>query len=277
MLIEDRAGCPIDHLGHGHLDAPLVNGVRIDPASTARFAAHIESFLRCGHSHVVHFIPADPTVLAIRDGRYRAILNRGDLNVADGMSVVWALRLAGYRTARITGSDAMAMLTAGAATEGARHFLYGGSPLTLQRLEARLRSISPSIHIDGQSPPFREPLEDELRDAAERIRRTNTDLLWIGLGTPKQDVVADRFRELGAAPVILCVGAAFDFLAGTRHRAPVWMQRAGLEWLHRLASEPTRLWRRYLLENPRFVLGVGMDLLRARRQIPGHQPADDPG
>ena len=92
----------------------------------------------------------------------------------------------------------------------------------------------------------------------------DTQLLWLGLGTPKQDLAAVALRAVGAAPVILCVGAAFDFLAGTKERAPEWMQRAGLEWLHRLGSEPGRLGRRYLVGNPRFVWGVARELLAGR-------------
>ena len=96
------------------------------------------------------------------------------------------------------------------------------------------------------------------------MRAAGAQLAWIGLGSPKQDRVAGRLCELGAAPVLLCVGAAFDFVSGEKRRAPQWMQRAGLEWLHRLLSEPRRLWRRYLLGNPAFVAGVLLDRVRSR-------------
>jgi N-acetylglucosaminyldiphosphoundecaprenol N-acetyl-beta-D-mannosaminyltransferase len=243
-----------------------VNGVRIDPVTEVGFLRTVESFLECGRSHVVHFIPADPTVRARRDRRYRAMLNGGDLNVPDGMAVVWALRLLGVRSERLAGADAMDLL-AGRGTEGARsHFLYGGTVEAVARLEDRLRSRHPEIKIVGvESPPFAPLSGSDVREAAERIRAAGTDLLWIGLGTPKQDLVAARLRELEAAPVILCVGAAFDFVSGAKPRAPAWVQRAGLEWAFRLASEPERLWRRYLLGNPAFLWGVGRDVLRHRR------------
>jgi N-acetylglucosaminyldiphosphoundecaprenol N-acetyl-beta-D-mannosaminyltransferase len=264
MLMQERTACP-----HGHAsslgESSLVNGVRIDAVSSARFAIYIASFVDCGHSHVVHFIPADPTVVATRDPRYRATLNSGDLNVADGMSVVWALRLAGLNTERLTGSDALAILAIRYADRKPNHYFYGGTPSTLDRLQEKLRLTRPSISVVGESPPFRPLTDDDLREAADRIRASDADLLWIGLGTPKQDLVAERLRELGAAPVILCVGAAFDFWAGTKSRAPLWMQRIGLEWVHRLLSEPKRLWRRYLLENPRFILAVGAEHMRTRR------------
>jgi len=241
-----------------------VNGVRVDPVTEEGFLRTVESFLGCGRSHVVHFIPADPTVRARRDRRYRRVLNGGDLNVPDGMAVVWALRLLGVRSERLAGADAMDLLAARPA--GWSHYLYGGTVEAAARLEDRLRSRHPEIKIVGvESPPFAPLSGADLQEAAERIRAAGTDLLWIGLGTPKQDLVATRLRDLEAAPVILCVGAAFDFVSGAKPRAPEWVQRAGMEWAFRLAWEPERLWRRYLLGNPTFLWGVGRDLVRRRR------------
>jgi N-acetylglucosaminyldiphosphoundecaprenol N-acetyl-beta-D-mannosaminyltransferase len=135
----------------------------------------------------------------------------------------------------------------------------------LTALRNRLQLRYPRIELAGtESPPFRALEAWELEEAAARIGAVNTQLLWIGLGTPKQDLVADTLRDLSAAPVILCVGAAFDFLAGAKRRAPKWMQQAGLEWLHRLGSEPGRLGRRYLVGNPRFMWGVAWELLSRR-------------
>lgn len=257
---------PCRHIGDGTTFGEVkVNGVRIDPVSPERFKARIDEFLACGRSHVVHFIPADPTVLAMTDPTYRATLNAGDLNVADGMSVVWALRLKGQRSARITGTDGFRLLFPHTSARGFGHFLYGGTPETLALLEARLTSMDPSAHVTAESPPFRDLDDGELLESVERIRRSGASLVWVGLGTPKQDIVAERLRALEAASVILCVGAAFDFIAGTKPRAPRWMQRSGLEWLHRLVSEPRRLWRRYLFENPRFIMGVTKEYLEDRR------------
>lgn len=243
-----------------------VNGVRIDPLDRLRFLRTVESFLACGRSHIVHFLPADPTVRAMDDRVYQDVLNAGDLNVADGKSVVWALRLKGTRSERLAGSDAMEFLIRHGENDGLSHYLFGGQPGVLTALRARLELRYPTMELAGsESPPFR-PLEDwELEEAGGRVRAANSQLLWIGLGTPKQDLVAEAFREREAAPVILCVGAAFDFLAGTKRRAPDWMQEAGLEWLHRLGSEPGRLGHRYLVGNPRFVWGVTRELLARRR------------
>ncbi len=240
----------------------IVNGVRIDPVDRDRFTKTVESFLSCGLSHVVHLLPADPIVRGMDDRAYRDMLNEGELNVPDGKSVVWALRLKGVTAERLAGSDAMELLARHGERDGLRHYLFGGASPVVTALQARLELRYPRIALVGaESPPFRTLEERELAEAAERIRAESTQLLWLGLGTPKQDLVAAAFRRLHAAPVILCIGAAFDFLAGTKKRAPAWMQRAGLEWLHRLGSEPARLGRRYLVGNPRFVWGVARELV----------------
>ena len=254
------------HTCFRHDGGMTVNGVRIDPVDRARFLETVDSFLSCGLSHVVHFLPADPIVRAMDDRRYREALNAGELNVPDGKSVVWALRLkSGYRSNRLAGPDAMELLVRKGEQHRFRHFLFGGEPAVLTALRNRLQLRYPRIELAGtESPPFRALEAWELEEAAARIGAVNTQLLWIGLGTPKQDLVADTLRDLSAAPVILCVGAAFDFLAGAKRRAPKWMQQAGLEWLHRLGSEPGRLGRRYLVGNPRFMWGVARELLSRR-------------
>ena len=245
--------------------APLVNGVRLDPIKTSELGPRIASFLDCDRSHVVHFLAAHPTVVARRDTDYRAILNRGDLNLPDGLPVAWALRLFGHGADQITGTDGFQLLCDWGRSHNVRHFLYGGSPRVLEGLQANLQRDYAGIAIAGAiSPPFRPMSDDELRQDAARIRESGADLVWVGLGAPKQDLVAERLRELEAAPVVLCVGAAFDFLAGIKKRAPHWMQHTGLEWLFRLGAEPQRLWRRYLLGNPQFVLGVATDVVRGR-------------
>lgn len=243
----------------------LVNRVRLDPVAPDELPGRVAAFLACGRSHVVHFVPAHPTVLARRDDAYREVLNRGALNAVDGASVALAARLHGRRAPRTTGSDALAVLPRWGREDGISHYLYGGAPAVVRRLRERLEREVPGIEIAGaESPPFRDLSDDELEDAAVRIRATGADLLWIGLGSPKQDLVAERLLELEAAPVILCVGAAFDFVAGSKRRAPRWMRSVGLEWLFRLVQEPRRLWRRYLIGNARFVADVLGDVVRAR-------------
>jgi N-acetylglucosaminyldiphosphoundecaprenol N-acetyl-beta-D-mannosaminyltransferase len=250
-------------------EGPVVNGVRFDPLSPAQLLEAMEMFLVCGRGHVVHFYPGHPTVVARRDGVYRNIANRGDLNLVDGASVGLALRLFGVRAQRITGSDALALVPRWGLARGLRHGLFGGSPDVARRLSAELRRRFPGIEIvDVYSPPVAAAAALDIEAAADHMRRARVDVAWIGLGAPKQDFVAERLRELGAAPVVMCVGAAFDFLSGAKPRAPQWLRALGLEWAHRLASEPRRLWRRYLLGNPQFVADVLGDYVRGRASAP---------
>jgi N-acetylglucosaminyldiphosphoundecaprenol N-acetyl-beta-D-mannosaminyltransferase len=247
--------------------AATLTGVRIDAVDRAQLRDAVESFIECGRrnrsSHVVHFCAAHPTVVARTDDRYRAVLNDGDLNVPDGAPVAFGLRLHGLAVRRIPGTDALGAISRWGVEREVSHFFFGSTQDVLRQLRGNVERADPGIRIAGtMSPPFRPLAEDELRETAARIRRTGADALWVGLGSPKQDVVAAALRTFEAAPVILCVGAAFDFIAGTKRRAPAWMQRSGLEWLHRLASEPRRLWRRYLIGNPRFVAGLVVDWVR---------------
>jgi N-acetylglucosaminyldiphosphoundecaprenol N-acetyl-beta-D-mannosaminyltransferase len=253
------------HTCSPRLEGPRVNGVRIDPVTPEEFLRTVDSFLSCGRSHVAHFCSAHPTTEARGDRAYRDLLNRGDLNLPDGAAVAWASRLAGTPAKRLSGTEGFRAVVHAGAARGLRHYLYGGSPEALDLLQRKLRSEEPRIVIAGaESPPFRPLSDEEVADAAARMRTAEADAVWVGLGAPKQDLMAARLRDLEAAPAIFCVGAAFDFVAGTVNRAPKWMQRSGLEWLHRLLSDPRRLWKRYLVGNPRFVAGVVSDRLRGR-------------
>jgi N-acetylglucosaminyldiphosphoundecaprenol N-acetyl-beta-D-mannosaminyltransferase len=163
---------------------------------------------------------------------------------------------------------------------GLRHFLFGSTPDVLERLEVRLRERYPRAIIVGTfSPPFRPLTDDENVRIAQQIVDSGADVVWAGLGLPKQDQWLERSASLFEPAVGLGVGAAFDFLAGTKPRAPRWMQDMGLEWLHRLMSEPRRLARRYAATNTEFVvragLAVGREYGRAalrRSRIGGRVP-----
>jgi N-acetylglucosaminyldiphosphoundecaprenol N-acetyl-beta-D-mannosaminyltransferase len=259
---------------------PRVNGVRIDEVTPEGYLDALATFLACGHSHVVHFCAAHPTVEARSDPDYRAILNVGALNVPDGMPVAWAARMQGSATERLAGTEALHMTAAWGLDRGLRHYFYGGTPQTLDLLQARLRDRYPGILIVGaESPPFRALTDDEVSASARRMQEAGAQALWIGLGAPKQDLMAYRLRTRHAAPVILCVGAAFDFAAGTVKRAPRWLRASGLEWAYRLTSEPRRLWRRYLLGNPRFIAGVVSERFRrdGRKAGLSERPVDGRG
>jgi N-acetylglucosaminyldiphosphoundecaprenol N-acetyl-beta-D-mannosaminyltransferase len=241
----------------------LVNGVRIDPVTREGFVETVATFLRCGRSHVVHFCAAHPTVVARRDLEYRAVLNGGDLNVPDGLPVAIAARLSGFPTDRLPGTDALHLVAEWGAPRDLTHAFVGATNETLAALRARLLLRDPATKIVLDiAPPFRPLTSSDLQGLARRVRASGAQILWIGMGAPKQDMVANQLRALEAAPVIMCVGAAFDFAAGVKRRAPAWMRHAGLEWGHRLLSEPGRLWKRYLIGNPQFVAGVVVDGFR---------------
>ncbi len=242
----------------------VVNGVRFDASSLGGLRDAAAEFVECGRSHVVTFLAAHPTVIAMDAPAYRAILSGADLNVADGMSIVWAMRLSGVRTQKTAGTDAMRSLMRWAAREDLGAYLFGGAAGVAERVADRLEAEVGAKVAGAETPSFGPVDELEIAAAADRIRSSGADLVWVGLGTPKQHLVAERLREHRAAPVILCVGAAFDFVAGVKRRPPAWTHDIGLEWVGRLVDEPARLWHRYLVGNVRFVSGVARDAVRPR-------------
>lgn len=206
----------------------------------------------------VHLCNAYTLSIAQRDPEFAALLNRGDLNYPDGKPVYWAGRRTGPTTMhdRVYGPDLMAAVVDRGQSIGLRHYLYGSTMHVVTHLrEALLRSYPHAIIVGTESPPFR-PLEAaEEQDLLERLRTAEADVVWVGLGTPLQDQFVDRFRDQIPATLV-AIGAAFDFLSGAKPSAPGWMKRRGLEWLYRLAREPRRLWRRYLIGNAVFLWGL---------------------
>jgi N-acetylglucosaminyldiphosphoundecaprenol N-acetyl-beta-D-mannosaminyltransferase len=188
--------------------------------------------------------------------------------VPDGQPLAWGLRALGYEIdARVYGPELMDRACERATHSGQRHYLYGGrDEATLARLTDNLRSRHPGLTIaGGYSPPFRDLSEVELDELAVRINATRPDVVWAGIGVPKQEKWMAAMRERLTAPVLIGVGAAFDFHAGLVPQAPGWMQRSGLEWLFRLKQEPRRLWRRYARHNPRFLAGFARQWATHRR------------
>jgi N-acetylglucosaminyldiphosphoundecaprenol N-acetyl-beta-D-mannosaminyltransferase len=190
------------------------------------------------------------------------------LAMPDGMPLVWALHALGHPQAtRLYGPDLMAGFCAHAATRGTPMYLYGGrTPQALELLERRLRERFAGLQIvGGHSPPFRALTAKEQERVVAEIDASGAKVVWVGTGQPKQEIWMHQMRPRLAAPLLVGVGAAFDFHAGLVSQAPAWMQRAGLEWTHRLSREPKRLWRRYARHNPRFVLAFARQYLRERR------------
>jgi len=245
-------------------DSRRILGVRVDATDYPSCVAQILNWSRQEHSRYVCF----GTVSAVMGGYdsqdYRDTLDRADLVTADGMPLVWLLRWLGVpRATRVYGPDLMPLALEAAAEAGIPVGFYGGTESTLARLVARVRTRFPNLNVAyAKSPPFRALTAEEDSHVIEDIARAGVRILFVGLGSPKQDFWMHAHAGRIHA-VMLGVGAAFDFFPGTKPQAPRWMRRIGLEWLFRLATEPKRLWRRYL-HNPRFVVLALGQLLRTR-------------
>lgn len=191
-----------------------------------------------------------------RDPALLEIHNRSGMTTPDGMPMVWAGKRAGASwMSRVYGPDLMLAVLAVAESRGWSSYFYGGAPGTPEKLAASLKARFPGLRVAGtHSPPFGAMSVEEDATAVAAINASGADLVWVGLSTPKQERWMAEHRSMLEPPVLLGVGAAFDFHAGLMRQAPVWMQRNGLEWAYRLCREPRRLWKRYLRNNPAFVL-----------------------
>lgn len=215
----------------------------------------------------VHFANAYNVALARKDREYATLMREGDYIFSDGVPITWVGKRAYQASAgawdRVYGPDVMQAVFASHQEDPPRHYLLGSTTDVLDALQRNLALRYPSAEIVGaHSPPFRAPTAEELTERDALIAASGATMVWVGLGTPKQDFEVARLAA--SLPVVaLAVGAAFDFLAGTTSQAPQWMQRNGLEWVYRLASEPRRLGKRYLWGNSVFLLEASRTLRRS--------------
>jgi N-acetylglucosaminyldiphosphoundecaprenol N-acetyl-beta-D-mannosaminyltransferase len=221
------------------------------------------------HGVDVHLCNAYTFSLADKDPGFKAMLQRAAINFPDGKSVVWANKLLHRRKTipndRVYGPDLFLDVFEKGQELGLRHYLLGSTPQVLSELETELRRRFPKAAIVGAvSPPFRALMEEETAEQTARLVESKAQVVWVGLGTPKQDWESARLAG-DIAAIFIAVGAAFDFIAGEKKQAPMWMQRNGLEWLFRLAVEPRRLWKRYLFGNARFLRATIREMLRTYR------------
>ena len=208
-------------------------------------------------------------MVARHDAEMRAALLGATMTVPDGKPLVWALNSLGERLEdRVYGPELMARYCAHAAEAGHRIWLYGGAtPAALAELAGALKERNPAIAIaGGHSPPHRPLTAAEEAEVAELLNRDRPDVVWVGIGVPKQEKWMARMRGALEAPVLVGVGAAFDFLSGRKRQAPEWMQRHGLEWAFRLSQEPLRLLPRYLRYNPAFLAAFARQYARERNR-----------
>ena len=228
----------------------------------------MDGMIERGERGYVCCVAVHAVMVAQSDAEMRAALLGSTLTVPDGMPLVWAANLMGENLPnRVYGPELMRRYNERCRDRGHRVWLYGGRDQgSLAQLATNLHRTNPGIKVvGGYSPPFRPLTAAEEDEIARQIDAARPDVLWVGIGVPKQEKWMARMRESLEAPVLVGVGAAFDFHAGLIPQAPVRMQRLGLEWAFRLAQEPRRLWRRYLRYNPRFVAGFGRQWARERR------------
>lgn len=232
-------------------------GVRIDATTYPDATRQILDWARKGSSRYVCCAAVNNIIEARDSSDYAAVMEQADLVTSDGMPLVWTLRALGLEATRVYGPDLTPLVIEAAARERIPVALYGGTPQVLSQLTNRFEVAY------SEAPPFRPPTPEEDARTTQAIIDSGARIIFVGLGSPKQDRWMHAHR--GKIPsVMLGVGAAFDFLAGAKPQAPRWMQNSGLEWLFRLSTEPRRLWSRYLKQNPRFALLALTQILRAR-------------
>jgi N-acetylglucosaminyldiphosphoundecaprenol N-acetyl-beta-D-mannosaminyltransferase len=235
-----------------------VLGVGISAITMEQALAEITRWIETREQHYVCVTGVHGVMESQRDPELRRIHNRSGLTTPDGIPMVWAGRHAGAtHMERVCGPDLMLAVCSLAAERGWPSYFYGSAEGVAKRLAVRLTARFPGLRVAGWiSPPFRSLTPDEDRLVVQKINSDQPDLVWVGLSTPKQERWMAAHVGRLRAPVLLGVGAAFDLHAGLMRQAPPWMQRSGLEWLYRLYREPRRLWRRYLRNNPAFVLAI---------------------
>jgi N-acetylglucosaminyldiphosphoundecaprenol N-acetyl-beta-D-mannosaminyltransferase len=242
-----------------------VLGIDIDVLDLQAATQQLLAWARARERRVVCICNVHSIITAQQQDAFRAAVASADMVTADGAPVAWMLRRQGATAQRrVCGPDLMLAYCQAAAAAGEPVFLLGSTEDTLNKLKGNLHARWPALRIAGTlSPPFRTLTDSDNQAIARAIAASGASSVWVSLGCPKQELWMAANRDRVAAPMV-GVGAAFDFHAGNVQRAPLWMRQAGLEWLHRLFSEPSRLWRRYLVTNTLFLAGAARQLWRLR-------------
>jgi N-acetylglucosaminyldiphosphoundecaprenol N-acetyl-beta-D-mannosaminyltransferase len=238
-------------------------GVGISVLTLPQAVAQISGWIEQPARQYVSVCTVHTVMECQRDEMMRRAVNGAGLATPDGMPLVWLGRQQGQgQVGRVYGPDLMLAMCEASLTRGHKHYFYGGAAGIPERLAETLQQRFPGLQVAGAySPPFKPLSPAAEAEIAANINQTGPDIIWVGLGTPKQDLWMFRQRPHLTAPVLIGVGAAFDFHTGHIPQAPRWMQRSGLEWLFRLIQEPGRLWYRYLVYNPLFVVLLAAQML----------------
>ena len=218
---------------------------------------HVSAYVCVTPAHAVMDCVANPEI--------KRIYNQSGMTTPDGMAIVWLLKLAGHKqVSRVYGPDLLQTLCGKSIAKPLRHYFLGGAPGVAAEMVKRLKENNPALQVAGiDAPPFRELSPAEEEQMIDKIQQSAPDILWVGLGSPRQEQwMAAQTSRMNM--VMIGVGAAFDFLSGNKPQAPRWVRRMGMEWFYRLLSEPGRLWRRYI-QYPRFVWLVLLQKLGLRK------------
>jgi N-acetylglucosaminyldiphosphoundecaprenol N-acetyl-beta-D-mannosaminyltransferase len=238
--------------------------MRVDAVQIPDVITQMERWIREGeHGHYIVVANTHVIMKGRQEHIFRDVVNGSALTVPDGMPLISTARRRGFPLERrVYGPDLMWTFFEQTAQKGYRHFLYGSTERTLDQLTARLRAHFPQLEICGRyAPPFRPLTLDEDKQVVRMINKARPDVLWVGLGCPKQEHWMHDHRGCIQVPVMVGVGQAFDIFAGVKKQAPKWMREHGLEWLFRLLQEPRRLWGRYLVQGPLFLFNVLLEEL----------------
>ena len=243
------------------VDRVDVLGVGVSPLQFAGAVDRIEGWIEDRMPNYVCVTGVHGIMESRKDVDLRRIHNQAGMVTPDGMPLVWLCRTGGYpQVERVYGPDLLLACCERSIETGWSHYFYGGAEGVAEELARRLSERYPGLKVAGTyCPPFRELTDSEDEEVCRRIGDSGADIVWVGLSTPKQERWMARHVGRVGAPVLVGVGAAFDFHAGRKRQAPRWMQKSGLEWLFRLLQEPRRLGPRYLVNNPRFLLAIGRD------------------
>ncbi len=249
-------------------------GISVSAVNMQRAVGTIQDWIDQGKREYVCVTCVHGVMESYRSAELRQVHNRAGMVTPDGMPLVWLLRLTGHpESDRVCGPELMPRVLRASLERGDRHFLYGGSSQSLEILIRRLHEMAPGVKIAGSySPPYRPLTEAEDDEVIQMINDSQADIVWCGLGMPKQELWMARHRSRLNAAVLIGVGAAFDIHAGITKRAPMFLRRSGFEWTYRFMKEPRRLWRRYLGNNPLFLLLLGLQAIGLLKSLDRPEP-----
>jgi N-acetylglucosaminyldiphosphoundecaprenol N-acetyl-beta-D-mannosaminyltransferase len=262
----ERSGAAMEEISLPHPRADVL-GVKVSAIDLKQAVAIADRWVSAGKPGYIAVTGVHGVMEAKTDLAFREILNRAVLNAPDGMPMTWVGRLQGHKKMdRVFGPDLMAAMCRLSVERGYRNFLYGGKPGVAQMLRDSLECRFPGLAVVGTyTPPFGELTRGEEEEICRLVRAAKPHIVWVGLSTPKQEQFMAEFAERLGAPLLVGVGAAFDYHTGLIRDCPQWVKRAGMQWAHRLAQDPRRLWRRYLRNNPAFLWHIAQQLAGLRR------------